>query len=131
MFRSALRLSPVLRDVNSYVGVNLFHRGKTEEAVRAFEEELRYWPESVRTYLFLASALESSRRFEEAKARYFELLRIDPTNFQAHLGLGQIFARQGAIGDAEAHFNVVYFRDPQGVGRSMQRFGLRPPGAPR
>jgi hypothetical protein len=61
----------------------------------------------------LGLLLARQGRVEEAEAAYREVIRIDPQNADAHLGLGLLLARQGRVEEAEAAYREAIRIDPQ------------------
>lgn len=75
-------------------GVFLFRQGRTEEAVRPLEDNLRLFPGSAATHLELGRALLELGKVADADRHFQRALEMDPSSGQARLLLERARARQ-------------------------------------
>jgi hypothetical protein len=72
-------------------------------------------PPELLTAYETAADLEQERRFDEALNRYWEALRLDPTNLTARLRLGQLHEKAGLFLAALTNYaRVIAFGNPGG-----------------
>ncbi len=81
------------------------------EAVR-LDRSKETTPASIDSRFNLALSLSATRRLEEARAQYEEVLRLRPEHPQAHNNLSNIFTGLGMPGLAEQHLRKAIAVDP-------------------
>jgi tetratricopeptide (TPR) repeat protein len=83
--QAALRIAPDREDSHIWYGRRLDYAGRICDAVDAFSEGLKRFPDSYKLYRFRARDLTRARRFEEALADYqkaLELMGDRPDSFE-------------------------------------------------
>ena len=89
------------------MGALLAQDGRTEEAIRHFNEALRIQPNEPVTSYNLGLALAKEHRFDEAAARYVDVLRLKPDFPEAHNSLGLALLSLGKIDEAIQEFTIA------------------------
>lgn len=74
--QAALRIAPDREETHIWYGRRLDYAGRICDAVSAFSEGLKHFPESYKLYRFRARDLTRARRFEEALADYEKALAL-------------------------------------------------------
>jgi tetratricopeptide (TPR) repeat protein len=91
-------------------------------AVEQFQKRLEYEP-SVDARLDLARAYTKKRVARQAEPLYRDVLKEDPTNRAARLGLVDLFTAQGRFADAEGVLKEMMASDPNDA-LALMRFGI-------
>lgn len=84
--------------------LKLHKAGRFEDAVTAYGETLRLFPDSYEAYFNRGMALQSLGRPDEAVISYGRALSIMPDAAEAHYNLGLIYVEKGRMNAAEACF---------------------------
>ena len=63
-------------------------------------------PDFVKERLYFADALQAEGKLDEAAQEYHQVIAIEPDNYDAHNGLGNVFDGQGATQDALNEFRL-------------------------
>jgi tetratricopeptide (TPR) repeat protein len=110
-YRAALtaRTAP---DIQAALGIVLLRLGKGQEALPLLEKAHAEAPTDMNTLFFLAGALRSNGRSEEAIAHYRKLLSAHPGMAEAHCNLGNLLLERGAPADARANFDAALALQP-------------------
>jgi predicted negative regulator of RcsB-dependent stress response len=119
LFEHTLEITPNNWLSNNNLGVALYSKGRTDDAIKHYLEALRIKPDYVETHNNLGNALYSKGRTDDAIKHYLEALRLKPDYVEAHNSLGVAFARKGNVDMALKHFqkalqinpNFSYARD--------------------
>jgi tetratricopeptide (TPR) repeat protein len=82
-------------------GLELFSKGKLEQAVKEYEEAIRADPALAAAHNNLGSAHFAAARFEEAAASFRRACELDPAYGQAHFNLALAHLKLGR--EREAH----------------------------
>ncbi len=75
--------------------------------------EVEFERDAVPVYLFIALCYTDAGLENEAIKVYYDLLKVDPKNAQAHSNLGALFVSQGDFESALKHYNKSIETDPQ------------------
>jgi tetratricopeptide (TPR) repeat protein/CBS domain-containing protein len=108
-------------------GNDLVLHDRNQEAVEQFRNALSVSPVNRAYRLALGLTLVNTGRFEEASVYLEEVLRRDPTNGSANLGLARIAAQQGRTADAvTCYHRAIYGSWPanQAANQVQARFEL-------
>ena len=111
------------------LGLALFQRGRTQEAIAQYREALRIDPAFADAQSNLGNALLRQGRTAEAVACYREALRIDPAFPGAHYNLGNVLLQQGRTKEAIAHYrealrvNLAFAEAQSNLGDALLRQG--------
>ncbi|OQX10679.1 MAG: hypothetical protein BWK80_45505 [Desulfobacteraceae bacterium IS3] len=90
LFQHALAVTSDNYIAHRCVGDELFHQGKTDEAIRHYQEALRISPNYANAYNNLGAALFHKGKTDEAIVCLEEALRLKPDFAGAHKNLAQI-----------------------------------------
>lgn len=104
------------------LGEALLAKGDAEGAVDALKKRLQLEP-SAEAQLDLARAYTKRRIAKEAEALYRDVLKAEPENRRAHLGLVDLFLEQGKYADAERLLKEQLQKDPNDA-QSLARVGV-------
>jgi tetratricopeptide (TPR) repeat protein len=91
----------------------LREQGRSDEAVRHYQEALRFDPTYVAAHTNLGPLLAQQGRTEQAIAHYTAALRIKPGLAEAHNNLGMLLGEQGKVADAIPHFEEALRLKPE------------------
>jgi tetratricopeptide (TPR) repeat protein len=111
------------------LGRSLMAMGKTDDAIAAFQWELRMQPGNPDAVFALGEAFLARERFAEAIAKFEEYTRLVPGDARAHFNLGFALASAGRDAEAVAAFRSAVKIDPRNpafhanLGRSLARLG--------
>lgn len=97
--------------------------GRTDEAVRHYEEAIRLRPAAAAAHNNLGLVLAGLDDRENAAAHYREALRIKPDYAEAHNNLGSLLGREGRRVDAIAHFTEALRLKPD-YAEAHNNFGV-------
>jgi tetratricopeptide (TPR) repeat protein len=99
-------------------------------AADSIERWIRHAPDDPQAYLWKAQLDQRINAPPETLADDFrQVLRLDPDNAEAHLGLGELLARQNQFEAAQGHFAAALRQRPQdgaanlGMGRALAGLG--------
>jgi Flp pilus assembly protein TadD len=97
---------------NNYVahynlGVALFQKNRTAEAISEYQETLRLKPDYARAYVNLGAALDETGDTDAAIAQYREAIRLEPENVSAHNDLGITLFKKGRTDEAIKEYQAV------------------------
>jgi CIC family chloride channel protein len=90
-------------------GTDLVLHDRSQEAVEQFRSALSVSPNNREYRLALGLTLVTTGRLEEASVYLEEVLRRDPTNGRANLGLARIAAQQGRTADAVTFYHRAIY----------------------
>ncbi len=90
---------------------HLLHAGQYQEAFDLLASQQEAGATGTGFDLLLAHATLETGRAEEAKALYENILRTDPGNFDAHLGLGRAYMALGEYARARQELETVLYID--------------------
>ncbi len=104
--------SPNKARPHTNLGVALWQRGKTKEAMDHYSKALRINPNYIDAHNNLGIILRRQGRLEEAATHFSAVLRIDPDYREAHNNLGNTFSGLGRFDKAIGHYNEALRIDP-------------------
>jgi Flp pilus assembly protein TadD len=81
-----------MADAHYNLGVAFFQRGRTDEAIRQFQEAIRLKPDRAEAHNNLGTALGLTGRTDEAIRQFQEALRLKPDYAEARKNLGVVLA---------------------------------------
>jgi tetratricopeptide (TPR) repeat protein len=130
--RRALDVNPRSFAAYSMLGASYIDRGRTDEAIDAYEHALAIEPADFRTQFSLGVALDRAGRTSEALEHLEESLRHGAESADAHDYLGLVLARSNRPAEALEHFRAAVRVDPLSWSAQF-RLGvvLRQVGRPR
>lgn len=103
-----------MRGVTHYnVGVRLQQEGRTDEAVREYEEAIRLVPEHANAHSNLGLLLAGRGEHDKAIWHYRNAIHADPDLAEAHTNLGIELAAAGKSDAALAEFERAVELDPE------------------
>jgi superkiller protein 3 len=145
LFGQVLASDPSFSQVNFFLGASYFGKGDFTQAIESFERELKALSPHPRTHYYLALALQSSGRVEEAisqlnqsfaenprdadalyqlariyknaSLRSIEMLKtLDPDSFQLHALMGEVYADQERYSEAIEEYQAALVKRPDAQG---------------
>jgi len=108
-------------------GNALLRQDRTEEAIEQYRDALSISPDNGEYRLALGVALVKAHHFSEGEIYLQQLLKADPDNGRANLGMARIAAAQRRVQDAVTYYHrASYGAWPSGAGdeRTQARFEL-------
>jgi tetratricopeptide (TPR) repeat protein len=118
--------------VHNNLGLVLFKRGKTNEAIAHYTEALRIWPDYAEAHYNLGIALGKAGRRSEAIEHYEQALRLRPDLVEVHYNLGNALLEVGRFAEAINHYDQALRLDPDdgeahnNLGNALARQGRIP-----
>jgi type IV pilus assembly protein PilF len=133
---------PSARDKDSAVvhndlGAEAVRNGRPQEALKNYDEALRYDPGLAEAHLGRGVVLELGfGKLDEAEAEYRQAILLKPTFADAHNNLGQLLARTGRLEEAVKEFDaataIMQYREPWvarcNKGQALWRMGKKDEG---
>jgi tetratricopeptide (TPR) repeat protein len=88
------------------LGLDAAKREDYGEAIRLWQESLRYRPDDPETRYNLGLALLSVKRYQEAEQQLREAVALDPLDYQAQQLLGKSLEEQGELAEAKLSYQA-------------------------
>ncbi|MDT5294762.1 MAG: hypothetical protein QOJ76_1642 [Acidobacteriota bacterium] len=111
-FRRALRIEPKLALAQINLAVALFNESDPEGARREAAAAAVLAPEAPQPYYILGLIAKSQNRPDDAIDAFRRVLRLDPDDVGANVGLGQVYAQQRKYAEAIAAFRIALAAEP-------------------
>lgn len=105
------------------VGIELYQKGRRDEAIAAFRQAIRINKDLVQAHTALAIALSDKGLLDEAIAELREVIRINKDELLAHVSLGELLERKGLYTEALVHArrgHELGSRNPQWTHRTTK-----------
>ncbi len=105
---------PITNWLKGNIEKDIFTPQSLENAVKSYEEAVRYAPEDYRYWLELARAYEQIENFEKSEKAFQRAIAIAPNYSNIHWQIGNFYLRRGREADAfaalgkSAETSVVY-----------------------
>jgi len=139
---SACAHGPSARDKDSAVvhndlGSEAVRNGKPQDALKEYDEALRYDPDLAEAHMGKGVVLELGfNKLDEAEAEYRKAILLKPGLAEAHNNLGQLLARTGRLEEAVKEFDlassIMLYREPWvarcNKGQALWRMGKKEEG---
>jgi serine/threonine-protein kinase len=89
-------------DASAWVALgNAYEKiGDTQKAIEAYQRSLSL-EDSASVHVYLALIYSKLGQFQQAEEQYLKALEVDNTDWLAYSGLGELYAAQGKLGEAE------------------------------
>jgi len=94
------------------LGLTLMLEGKDDEALKNFQEALRYRPDDPEALLNVGVIHARRGDVEGAAARFRRVLEVNPSSDKAHRNLGKLFLDRGDAAGALGHLKEAVRLDP-------------------
>jgi TolB-like protein len=102
------------------IGMSLWARGQTEEAVALMEKALRVDPGNLVSKIMLANFLAQAGRLEEAIRSYRAALEVEPSDPRSLFGLAEALRRRGEVkGAIEARRKAYEISGEEDGGKAL------------
>jgi type IV pilus biogenesis/stability protein PilW len=121
-------------EIHTNLGLEALRGGRSQDALREFEEALRSDEGLAEAHVGRGLVLELTfDRREEAEKEYRRAIALKPGLSEAHNNLGQLLARRGRLQEAIEEFDTalsnMYYREPYSArynkGRALGQLGRR------
>jgi Tfp pilus assembly protein PilF len=112
LFRHALGVTSNNFVAHNQLGIDLYLKGRLDEAVDQYWEALSIYPDYFDAHYNLGMALEQQGKTDDAIEEYSKALSIDRDRADAHRRLGDVLAGEGRVGEALGHYLEVLRVDP-------------------
>ncbi len=86
------------------LGIFLYKKGRTGEAITQYQEALRLKPDDAIAHYDLGTALGKEGQTDEAIIQFQEAIQLNPDNAEARINLGTALAVKGRMDEAIAQF---------------------------
>lgn len=123
--------------VHADLGAEAVNAGRAQDAMKSYDEALRYDPDLAEAHLGRGVVLELAfGRLDEAEAEYRKAIQLKPNMAEAHNNLGQLLARTGRLEEAVKEFDlaasIMLYREPWvarcNKGQALWRLGKKDEG---
>ncbi|MGH9767147.1 MAG: tetratricopeptide repeat protein [Blastocatellia bacterium] len=128
---AAAKLSDDLPRLHFSLGVAYLRTGRNQEAIRAFERELKRLPRDYWTLYYLAFLHEAEGQFDAARERAQLALALQPGSADASALLGKTLLKQGKAAEAVPPLETAVAQNPNDsnlrfqLARAYQQSGRR------
>jgi tetratricopeptide (TPR) repeat protein len=128
---AAAKFSDDLPRLQFSLGVAYLRAGRNQEALRAFEHELKRMPRDYWTLYYLAFLHDAEGQLDAARERAQLALAIQPRSAEAGALLGKVLLKQGKAAEAVAPLETAVGQNPNDanlrfqLGRAYQQSGRR------
>lgn len=110
-FADALRLEPDYGEVHKLTGDAYYQLGKYDAAYEHYLAALKSYPSDVSLYLRMGRTLMAQNKKEAALKVFFEVIRLQPHNGEAHYLAANLLAAAGKVDEA-----IVQYREALAYG---------------
>jgi type IV pilus assembly protein PilF len=123
--------------VHADLGAEAVGAGRAQDAMKSYDEALKYDPDLAEAHLGRGVVLELAfGKLDEAEAEYRKAILLKPTLAEAHNNLGQLLARTGRLEEAVKEFDaaasIMLYREPWvarcNKGQALWRLGRKDEG---
>jgi type IV pilus biogenesis/stability protein PilW len=123
--------------VHNDLGSEAVRNGKPQDALKEYDEALRYDPELAEAHMGKGVVLELGfNKLDEAEVEYRKAIQLKPGLAEAHNNLGQLLARTGRLEEAVKEFDaassIMLYREPWvarcNKGQALWRMGKKEEG---
>jgi Tfp pilus assembly protein PilF len=123
--------------VHNDLGAEAVRSGRMQEALKSYDEALRYDPDLAEAHLGKGFVLEVGfSKLDEAEVEYRKAILLKPGLAEAHNNLGQLLARTGRLEEAVKEFDaassIMLYREPWVArctkGQALWRMGKKEEG---
>jgi type IV pilus biogenesis/stability protein PilW len=123
--------------VHADLGAEAVAAGKAQDALKSYDEALRYDPDLAEAHMGRGVVLELGfGKTDEAEAEYRKAIQLKPGLAEAHNNLGQLLARTGRLEEAVKEFDaaasIMLYREPWvarcNKGQALWRMGKKDEG---
>ena len=128
---AAAKLSDDLPRLHFSLGVAYLRTGRNQEAIRAFERELRRMPHDYWTLYYLAFLHDAEGRLDAARESAQLALALQPRSADAGALLGKVLLKQGKAAEAVPPLEIAVAQNPNDanlrfqLARAYQQSGRR------
>ncbi|HEY6400705.1 MAG TPA: tetratricopeptide repeat protein, partial [Blastocatellia bacterium] len=128
---AAAKLSGDLPRLHFSLGVAYLRTGRNQEALRAFERELRRLPRDYWTLYYLAFLNDAEGRLDAAREKAQLALALQPRSADACALLGKVLLKQGKAAEAVPPLETAVAQNPNDanlrfqLARAYQQSGRR------
>ena len=95
------------------IGAMLDQQGKPQEAMKQYEQTLRFNPDYAEVHNDLAADLIDQGRLQEARAHCEQALRLKPEYAEAHNNLATVLVQSGNVPQAMEHWQQALRINPE------------------
>jgi type IV pilus assembly protein PilF len=123
--------------VHNDLGSEAVRNGRAQDALKEYDEAIRYDPDLAEAHLGKGVVLELGfNKLDEAEAEYRKAILLKPALAEAHNNLGQLLARTGRLEEAVKEFDaassIMLYREPWvarcNKGQALWRMGKKEEG---
>ena len=132
-FQAAAEINPLDPMSRSNLGAYLQEHGHMAEAIEKYNRVISLTSDPgllAATYANLGAAYRRLGEDERARSSYDQALRLNPNQYNAYLGVGELLEKQGLLDDAIRNYSKAVELRPTDtgfllLGRALERTGRR------
>jgi len=132
-FQAAAEINPLDPMSRSNLGAYLQEHGHMAEAIEKYNRVITLTSDPgllAATYANLGAAYRKLGEDEKARTSYDQALRLNPNQYNAYLGLGELLEKQSRLDDAISNYSKAVELRPTDtgfllLGRALERTGRR------
>jgi protein O-mannosyl-transferase len=107
LFRQAIEVTENNYHALNSLGNFLFKQGRTDEAIRQYQEVICLKPDYAEAYNNLGTAFGNQGQIDEAIRQFQEAIRLKPDDAAAHFNLATVFGMKGQTDEAIRQYQEV------------------------
>ena len=115
LFRHTLAVTENNYIAHDKLGIALFNKGRTDEAINQYQEAIRLKPDYAEARNNLGLIFLNKGLIDEATSQFQEAIRLRPDAVEAHCNLGIVFGGKGQIDEAMSQFQEAIRLKPDDV----------------
>lgn len=123
--RAAIAKDPNYPRAHYALGRIAYDEGRSADAIKEFETEMKAHPDDTATASALASLYNEAGRTEDAVRAYEALLALEPSNMDTLVALDGLYTGLGNTEKSEETFKRILAQSPEGADQVYYRVGAK------
>lgn len=111
-FRKLIDVKPQIPEGYTNLGLTLFQQGREGEAVELLDSALVKFPDDYGVNFIMGSALNSLKRYSEARKYFLKALEIVPNDIRARGSLAMVYDNLGEYEESDRIYEEILTENP-------------------